>query len=259
MTASEAAQDALAALDRGEVTAHFQPIVRLAGRDTVGFEALARWRRPSGEALDAQDFVPHLVRAGRGLDLAERVATDAARALAAAPGQGRFVSVNIAASDLDHDGLARLIARLVTEHRLPPGALVIELGEDRILAKTEAALAAAKAICEAGARLAVDDFGVGHANLARLAKFRFDLVKTDASLARAATTDETARATLRSVIAVAHEAKIPVIAEGVEDEETARLLEGLGCDLGQGYLFGRAVPAMGGSVPATPQAASSPR
>ena len=135
----------------------------------------------------------------------------------------------------------------------------MELGEDRIRAKAGAALAAAKAVRDAGASLAVDDFGVGHANLARLSKFRFDLVKTDGSLARAAVSDKKARATLKSVIAVAHKAKMPVIAEGIEDEETARLLEAMGCDFGQGYLFGRAEPASGASPGGAPQAASGLR
>ena len=245
--------DAAAALDRGEIGAHFQPIVRLSDRRTVGFEALARWTKPSGDTVDAQDFVPALIAAGRGLDLAERVADEAARELAtwlgAQSGQGQFVSVNIAATDLDKKGLAALIGRVVEAHGLPPGALVVELGEDRIKASQGAALAAAKAVRQAGASLAVDDFGVGYANLGRLSKFRFDLVKTDRSLAAAAPTDKKARATLKSVIAVAHKAKMPVIAEGIEDEEAARVLEALGCDFGQGYLFGRPEPARGGTAP----------
>ena len=250
---------AAAALDRGEIGAHFQPIVRLAGRETVGFEALARWTRADGGVLEAEDFVPDLVEAGRGLDLAERVADEAARELgawlAAQPGRGQFVSVNVAATDLDKKGLAALIRRAVDKHALPAGALVVELGEDRIKASPGAAVAAAKAVRQAGASLAVDDFGVGFSNLARLSKFRFDLVKTDRSLTMGAATDKKARGVLKSVIGIAHKAGMPVIAEGIEDEAAAQALEAMGCDFGQGYLFGRPEPASG----AAPQVASGLR
>ena len=239
--------DAARALDDGEIAAHFQPIVRLTDRQIVGFEALARWRR--GDAtLEADAFVPDLVAAGRGLDLAGRMIDQAARELSdwlrAQPGQGQFVSVNVSATDLPRKGLAQRVADAVAAYDLPAGALVVELGEGRIKASATAALQAAKALRGAGASLAVDDFGAGHANLARLAKFRFDMVKTDRALATPLT--RKSRQVIASAVAAARKAGVPVVAEGVEDEETARILAEIGCDFGQGYLFGRPEPAQGG-------------
>ena len=252
--ASEAAQ----ALDRGEIAAHFQPIVRLSDRRTVGFEALARWQRPGG-ALDADAFVPDLIAAGRGLDLAQMMVDQAGRELsdwlAAQPGQGQFVSVNINATDLPRKGLAQTVADVVAAYDLPPGALVVELGEGRIKASAAAALQAAKALRSAGASLAVDDFGAGHANLARLAKFRFDMVKTDRALVAPLT--KKSRQVIAGAVAAARKAGVPVVAEGIEDEETARTLAEIGCDFGQGYLFGHPEPtggAGGAGGATTPQA-----
>ena len=241
--------EAARALARGEVNAHFQPIVRLSDRQTVGFEALARWPR-GARTLEADDFVPDLVAAGRGLDLAQRMIDQAARELSdwlrAQPGQGQFVSVNIAAADLPRKGLAGLVQDAVAAYDLPPGALVIEMGEDRIKASGAAALQAAKAVRSAGASLAVDDFGTGHANLARLAKFRFDMVKTDRSLVSPLT--KKSRQVIGSAVAAARKAGVPVVAEGVEDEETAQALAQMGCDFAQGYLFGRPEPTQGGQA-----------
>ena len=234
------------ALDGGEIAAHFQPIVRLSDRQTVGFEALARWQR-TGTTLEADAFVPDLVAAGRGLDLAQMMVDQAARELSdwlkAQPGQGQFVSVNVSATDLPRKGLSQIVADAVAAYDLPPGALVVELGEGRIKASAAAALQAAKALRSAGASLAVDDFGTGHANLARLAKFRFDMVKTDRSLV--APLDKKSRQVIASAVAAARKAGVPVVAEGIEDEETARALTEIGCDFGQGFLFGRPEPAQG--------------
>ena len=237
------------ALGRGEIAAHFQPIVRLTDRQIVGFEALARWRR-GGATLEADAFVPDLVAAGRGLDLARLMIDQAARELSdwlrAQPGQGQFVSVNVSATDLPRRELAQLVADAVAAYDLPAGALVVELGEGRIKASAAAALQAAKALRGAGASLAVDDFGTGHANLARLAKFRFDMVKTDRSLVTPLT--RKSRQVIASAVAAARKAGVPVVAEGVEDEETARALIEIGCDFGQGYLFGRPEPTQNGSA-----------
>lgn len=251
-----AAAAAVDALNEGAIEAHFQPIVRLADRRTVGFEALARWRRPDGEVVEPAGFIDEIVAAGRGLDLARLVIDQAAAELAgwieAEPGQGQFVSVNIAAADLPRDGLAEIIGEAVERHRLPPGALVIELTEGKIQASQAQALAAARAVRAAGASLAIDDFGAGYSNLARLSKFRFDLIKTDRSMLDGIVQDRRRRAAIKSLIGTAAKAQAPVIAEGIEDEETASILAELGCDFGQGFLFGRPEP-IGGAAAAEPE------
>lgn len=238
-------QDLMTAFEAGEIRAHFQPIVRLADRVTVGFEALARWHQPDGSVVEAGDFVPELIKKGKGIDLVSLIVGQAARELAdwiaAEPGQGQFVSVNIAASDLPKDELATIIKDAVSTYALPAGALVVELTEGRIKASQSKALAAAKSVRQAGASLAIDDFGIGYSTLGRLAKFNFDLIKTDRSLI-ADLSGKKARRFMKTLLATAHKQGAPVIAEGVEDEETAAILTEMGCEFAQGFLFGRAEP-----------------
>ncbi|WP_370336939.1 EAL domain-containing protein [Parvularcula marina] len=235
---------ASAALDAGQIGPWFQPIVRLKDRKVVGFEALARWELPGGEVRDAQDFVDDLIRDGRGPDLARIVINQAAEELAnwvkAEPGLGQFVSVNISATDLPKEDVAEIVKAAVLRFDLPPGALVVELTEGKIQASHNKALAAAKAIRNAGASLAVDDFGVGYSTLSRLSKFHFDIVKLDKSLLEDLTTRKKQRSVVRAMLNAAEKSKAPVVAEGIEDEETAEMLIELGCDFGQGFLFGAA-------------------
>lgn len=251
---AKAQGDLEGAIERGEIEAHFQPIVRLADRVTVGFEALARWRQMDGTVVEAKDFVPELMKLGKGMDLAELVLNLAARELsawiAAEPGQGQFVAVNISAADLPKDEIALIVQKSVKAYALPPGALVVELTEDKIQASQSKALAAAKAVRQAGASLAIDDFGVGYSTLNRLSKFHFDLIKTDRSLI-ADLSGKKARAFMKTLLETAQKQGAPVIAEGIENEETAQMLAEMGCAFGQGYLFGRA-EALGAPAPAEP-------
>ncbi|MEM9233501.1 MAG: EAL domain-containing protein [Pseudomonadota bacterium] len=245
------ASTAIAALDRGEIGPWFQPIVRLSDRKVVGFEALARWEVPGGEVRDAHEFVDELIKAGRGPDLASIVINQAAEELSnwvkAEPNLGQFVSVNVAATDLPKDAVGEAVKSAVLRYDLPPGALVVELTEGRIQASHNKALAAAKTIRNAGASLAVDDFGVGYSTLSRLSKFRFDMVKLDKSLITELTTRKKQRSVVRAMLSAAEKNGSPVVAEGIEDEETAVMLSELGCDFGQGFLFGPAQKVEGRS------------
>ena len=257
LSAMSGGSDVLGALDRGEIEAHFQPIVRLSDRKTVGFEALARWRKAGGQVVEAKDFIDEIIAADRGVDLArmiiDRAAAELSAWIAAESAQGQFVSINIAASDLPKDDLAAIVETAVSTYQLPPGALVIELTEGRIQASQNKALAAAKALRKAGASLAIDDFGVGYSTLSRLAKFKFDLVKTDQSVIEGLSKSKKKKSFIRAILSTASKNKSPVIAEGIEDEETAQLLTEMGCEFAQGYLFGRAEPvdAPRASAPST--------
>ncbi|WOI53683.1 EAL domain-containing protein [Parvularcula sp. LCG005] len=254
LTAGPAPTGAVAALQRGEIEAHFQPIVRLSDRKTVGFEALARWRQQDGTIVDASSFVDDIVEAGEGLALADMIIAHAAAALGAwiaeEPGQGQFVTVNVAASDLPKDGLSDLIDQAVKQHSLPPGALVVELTEGRIQSSHSKALAAAKAVRGAGASLAIDDFGIGFSTLSRLQKFHFDIIKTDKSIIENIGKQKKKKSFLAAILTTARKSGAPVVAEGIEDEETAQLLASMGCDFGQGFLFGAAAPLGGGQAAA---------
>lgn len=237
---------AVMALDAGQIEAHFQPIVRLADRETVGFEALARWRKDDGSVVEAKEFIDDLLKADRGLDLAritiDKAASELAAWIALQDGHGQFVTVNISATDLPKDELSDLVTAAVGRYNLPPGALVVELTEDRIKVSQSKALQAAKAVRDAGASLAIDDFGSGHSTLGRLSKFKFDLIKTDSSYIDGIANNKKKKNSISNLVKAARKAGVPVIAEGIEDEVTADILAELGCDFGQGYLFGKPEP-----------------
>ena len=223
----------------------------------MGFEALARWELPDGTVREASEFIGELIEEGRGPDLARIVVDQAAAELSAwvkaEPGLGQFVAVNIAAADMPKEEVAEIIGSAVRRHDLPAGALVVEITEDRIQASQSRALAAAKAIRQAGASLAVDDFGVGYSTLGRLSKFRFDIVKLDRSLIEGLSSSKKQRSVIRAMLSAAEKAGAPVVAEGIEDEATAEVLVELGCDFGQGFLFGKAEKVGGNEVPTQPQ------
>ncbi|WP_051881642.1 EAL domain-containing protein [Parvularcula oceani] len=226
--------------------AWFQPIVRLQDRRIAGYEALARQRSPAGHVEPPGAFVPQMVENGRSLDLAMWMIGEAG-ALLAKLNAGRdaplFVTVNLSAADLPDRRVAETVAATVKDFGLSAGALVIEVTEDRLHGSYEAALASAEAVREAGGRLALDDFGTGHSNLARLGAFRFDLLKTDAELVERLHADQRVRSVFSGIVSTADALGIPVIAEGIEREETAEILAALGCAYGQGYLFGRPAAA----------------
>lgn len=253
LTAGALVGGVVQALENGEIEAHFQPIVRLTDRKTIGFEALARWRKSDGTLAEAGSFIEEIVKEGHGLHLAQLVIDQAAAELSAwvtaEPGQGQFVSVNISATDLPKDGLADIIAAAVETYQLPAGALVVELTEDRIQASQSKAMAAAKSVRAAGASLAIDDFGVGYSTLNRLSKFKFDLVKLDKSVVEDLTKSKKKRSFIKAILSTAGKTGIPIIAEGIEDEETGDILRELGCDFGQGYLYGAPEPVNAHATP----------
>ncbi|MBB4658498.1 EAL domain-containing protein [Parvularcula dongshanensis] len=223
-----------------DLTARFQPIVQLGSGRIVGYEALARLRGETGTLLEADAFVPRLVGGHQGLALTERMIDFAARRIADRSRSLHFVSVNVPARVLDELPLVGMVEAILGRHRTPAGALVIEVTEDRIMAPGRAAAVMA-GLRRAGARIAMDDFGAGHATLARLTQFQFDFAKTDKAFAQAPSS-RAVRASLMRMTTIARRLGVPVIAEGVEDERTARAMRALGCQYGQGYLFGRPAP-----------------
>ncbi|ADM09408.1 sensory box/GGDEF domain/EAL domain protein [Parvularcula bermudensis HTCC2503] len=256
--------DPLAALEAGAIGPWFQPIVSLDDRRVVGLEALARWTLPNGEVREANGFIDAILAADRGLDLVRRMVDEAAQTLRdwieREGSAGQFVAVNLAAEDLAKDDVARIVKKAVADYALPDGALVMELSEGQVKATPSKALAAAKAIRRAGASLAIDDFGVGYSTLSRLSKFRFDIIKLDKSLLEGLSgpRNRRARQALQSILATARKSGAPVVAEGIEDDDTAELLRELGCEFGQGFLFGEAAPA-GTRQASPPPSAGAPR
>ena len=233
------------ALERREFEVHFQPQVAVDGGAIVSAEALLRWRHPERGLVPPYDFIPLAEETGLILEIGEWVLHEVCCRLEAWRRAGLCV-VPVAVNLSGHQFTERIVGtvrRVLDDCGLEPGLLELELTESASMAdpnKSVALLAQLKAM---GIRLAIDDFGTGYSNLNYLKRFPVDRLKIDRSFVSDLETDPDDLAIASAVIAMAHGLRLSVVAEGVETAGQLGLLAGLGCDLVQGWLFSRAVPA----------------
>jgi EAL domain-containing protein (putative c-di-GMP-specific phosphodiesterase class I) len=236
------------ALDRGEIKVLFQPIVRLEDRTVAGFEALLRWDHPRLGRLGPAEFIPLAEETGTIVDLGifalERTARELSawqHALDVDP--PIFASVNVSSRQLLRHDLLHDVRAVLTRANVSPGTLKLELTESLVMENPEYAAQMLTRIRELGAGLSLDDFGTGYSSLAYLQRFPFDTIKIDQSFVRQ--NGKGARPViLRSIVTLAHDLGMEVVAEGVETESDAIELYQLGCEYAQGYAFGHPISAI---------------
>jgi EAL domain-containing protein (putative c-di-GMP-specific phosphodiesterase class I) len=239
-------QDELAAaLHRDEIRTYFLPTVGLRTARVTGVEALARWLHPERGLLAPADFLD-LADAGglmpalteRVLELAIRAAGDWWRS-----GLRLELTVNLSAGALEepHAPLHEVVSTALSHSGLPANALRFDLTEDAVMSATDPA-SAPKGLTSLGASISIDDFGTGHTSLGRLKRLAADELKIDRSFIRALGRGGD-KALVRSTVHLARQMGLRVVAEGVETEDTWRLLRGMGCDAAQGFLIGAPMPA----------------
>lgn len=236
------------ALDRGEIKVLFQPIVRLDDRTVAGFEALLRWDHPRLGRLGPSDFIPLAEETGAIVDLGlfalERTARELAawqHALDVEP--PIFASVNISSRQLLRHDLLQDVRSVLSRSSISPGSLKLELTEGLVMENPEFAAQMLTRIRALGAGLSLDDFGTGYSSLAYLQRFPFDTIKIDQSFVRQ--NGKGARPViLRSIVTLAHDLGMEVVAEGAETESDAVELHQFGCEYAQGYVFGHPLSAM---------------
>lgn len=238
------------ALAADQLDVYYQPIVRLADRSVVGFEALLRWQHPVKGLLAPADFIAHSEETGLIVELGrlalERAATDLAHWQRYFPLKPPlFVSVNFSRRQLKDAGFEALLKTVLSGSGIIEGTLNLEITESAIAddAKLRQLMARIRA---AGASLSIDDFGTGASTLSELRNLAVDTVKIDKSfLARHGGTDIDAdgEVVLSGIVAMAHELKRSVVAEGVENEADVQFLAKIGCEFGQGYYFSPALDA----------------
>jgi len=235
------------ALERDEITILYQPIVRLEDRAVAGFEALARWNHPKLGRLSPAEFINIAEETGLIIELGLLVLDRAARQLSTWQRTVRhreplFTSVNVSSRQLLRHDLIQDLRTVLARAPLTRGSLKLELTESTVMENPEHAAQMLHRIRELGAGLALDDFGTGYSSLAYLQRFPFDTIKIDQSFVRMSAKG-TRPVILRSMIALAHDLGMDVVAEGAETDSDAVELFQLGCEYAQGFAFGEPMSA----------------
>ncbi|GJE75528.1 EAL domain-containing protein [Methylorubrum suomiense] len=236
----------------GQFEMHFQPIVRLASRRLAGFEALMRWRHPQRGLVPPSAFIPVAESSGLIGDLTGFALAEVGRVLPelmlGALHNPRhidgplFLSVNVSGHDLAAASFPQMIADLISQTGIAPGSLKIEVTESLLMKDPERAAEALAGCRRAGLGVAIDDFGTGYSSLSYLSTLPVTTLKIDRAFVRTLLVDQTSRRIVQTVLRLADELEIPVVAEGIEHAEEADLLTEMGCAFGQGYLFGHPAP-----------------
>lgn len=236
--------DLRTALDREDLTLHFQPKVDLRTGTVTGVEALLRWAHPRHGPIAPDEFLGLAEQTNLMPDITRfvlRLALVAATALGRA-GFPLTMSVNLSSSDLMDSGLPARVERLLVEHDLPAERLVVEVTENSVMADRTRALGVLRQLREGGVRVSVDDYGTGHASLAYLRELPVDELKLDRSFLVGVPHDIHNAAIVRSTVELAHALDLSIVAEGVEDADCQAWLRRLGCDVGQGFHISHPMP-----------------
>src|SRR4030081_196973 len=235
------------AIERGEIPILYQPIVRLEDRSIAGFEALARWDHPKLGRMSPVEFITIAEEIGLIVDLGLFVLGQTAKQLAIWQRAMRsrepiFASVNVSSRQLLRHDLIHDIRTVLSRSSVARGTLKLELTESLVMENPEHAAQMLTRIRELGTGLLLDDFGTGHSSLAYLQRFPFDTIKIDQSFVRT-TSRGTRPVILKSIIALAHDLGMDVVAEGAETDSDAVELYQLGCEYAQGFAFGEPMDA----------------
>ena len=230
------------ALKNGTIQPHYQPLMDLKTAEIAGFEALARWNHPELGNVPPDRFIPIAESCGLMSELADHLLRQAAHAACHWP-HDMTLAFNISASQLKDRTLGLRILSILGEAGLPPCRLEIEITESALVQDLEGAQQVVGALREAGVRVALDDFGTGYSNLYHLRNFKVDRIKIDRSFVDKMEEDAEASALIRGLMGLSQGLGLNVTVEGIELPSQAAVLLAQGCQLGQGYLFGRAMPA----------------
>ena len=236
------------ALSRDEITLLYQPVIRLEDRSVAGFEALMRWHHPKLGKLPPAEFIAIAEETGLIVELGMFVLERTAKQLVEwqrtmrASSTPIFASVNVSSRQLLRHDLIQDLRTVLSRSAPARGTLKLELTESLVMENPEHAAQMLQRIRELGAGLALDDFGTGHSSLSYLQRFPFDTIKIDQSFVRT-TTKGKRPVILRSIVGLAHDLGMEVVAEGAETESDAVELAQLGCEYAQGYVFGEPMSA----------------
>lgn len=229
----------------GEITMYYQPQVAIATGEVVGVEALLRWRHPRRGMVDPEELIRVAEQSAVMRLLTFRVIDDVVAQLARwhAAGVGLRAAMNVSVRDLHTGEIADRIAERLARYGVPPQLLQVEITEGALMADPRQVLATITRLHQLGVGIALDDFGTGFSSLQHLRRLPLSEVKVDRSFVLGMTEDADDAAIVTSVVELARALGLRVVAEGVEDERTWRMLHAIGCDAAQGWFYARPMPA----------------
>ena len=233
------------AIERREIVPSFQPMVALRTGRLWGFEVLARWHHPQLGMIAPASFIPQAESTGLIGALFESMLTQSTASVRAISGFSRHLtlSINISPTQLGDRSMPGMILAAAEQAGLPTSQLMIEITESGLVDNLELALAIAKDLKALGVRLALDDFGTGYSGLRHLHSLPLDEIKIDQSFVHSMSYRRQSRKIAAAIVGLGHSLGLTTVAEGVEDKAQADMLFYLGCELGQGWLYGAPVAA----------------
>ncbi|MBC8031561.1 MAG: EAL domain-containing protein [Pyrinomonadaceae bacterium] len=233
------------AMENKEFILYYQPQVDLVTNRIVGAEALIRWQHPQRGLLLPADFISLAEDSGLILQMGEwalRAACTQATLWRKDGLEGLRVSVNVSPHQFQQDNFVETVAQILAETAVDPATVDLEITETSIMENADRVVTRLSQLQRMGLRIAIDDFGIGYSSLGYLKRLPIDMLKIDRTFVSDATTDPDDAALVMTIITLAHNLRLKVMAEGVETEEQLRFLRLLKCDEGQGYFFGKPWP-----------------
>jgi diguanylate cyclase (GGDEF)-like protein len=230
------------AIQEEKIEPHFQPLVDLQSGRIVGFEVLARWLHPVHGQVPPNVFIGMAEDIGLIAPLTESILGQACRLARLWPAS-LTIAVNLSPLHLADASMPGAVRRILAETGFPPGRLELELTESALIGNFEYAEAVLLTLKAQGIRLSLDDFGTGYSSLSHLRALPFDKIKIDASFISLMADQPESRKIVAAVVGLGQSLGLPTLAEGIEQADQAEILRGMGCRNGQGWLFGRAMPA----------------
>lgn len=224
------------------IVPYYQPLIDLKTGAVRGFEALARWKTGPGQYVPPGDFIELAENAGMIVELSDNLLRQACLDALHWPDSIRL-AFNISPTQFIDRYLGQRIMNILTETGYPPHRLEIEITETALIHDVDMAANILRDLRETGIRIALDDFGTGYSSLSQLSKFQFDKIKIDRSFVMNFDSDKKQGDIVRAIMGLGQGLGVATTAEGIEDVSQLEFLKDLGCDFGQGFLFGKALPA----------------
>lgn len=234
-------QDLRAAIDKGSLALHYQPLFNVTDQRLLGFEALLRWQHADHGFVSPADFIPLAEETGLIMGIGEWVLEQACKDALCWAGD-RKIAVNLSPIQFRDPELPSKIAAIIKRTGLPPERLELEITEGVLIEDADTALAMLVELKALGVRISMDDFGTGYSSLSYLKRFPFDKIKIDRSFVSQLVVGSEDAAIVRAILAMGHSLGMIATAEGVESAEQFDYLQLEGCDEAQGFLLGRPMP-----------------